>query len=85
MIRVYKYPVGVRLNYISTHEDAKFIKIDQQQDGLHIWAIVDTNKPTAAAIINVVGTGWDIEDKNIYIDTVQTKDGYVWHAFQLTY
>jgi len=85
MKTIYKFPIYIdKLNTILANS-AEFIHFERQEEGLMVWAIVDTDKPSTYHCIIVVGTGWDISRYTLkkHIGTVQTSGQYVWHAFEI--
>ena len=54
-----------------------------QSGELYVWACHDDELEDGESLWEVIfiGTGWPIADDYIYIGTVQSKGGFVWHAF----
>lgn len=85
MITIYKYYLGPP---IQIPQDAKILSVQAQGDGIYLWALVDTDKPTVTRVFTRIGTGWNLSDETdlfnqTYISTVQDRDGFVWHIFEL--
>lgn len=64
------------------------LSVQIQNDKLTMWAMVETDEPQVKAIVTVFGTGHPVphnfylgRGNNIYLGTVQTKIGLVWHVF----
>lgn len=87
MKTIYKYPVKVGINKILVPKNVQILKFGYTHEGLFIWALVNTLLDEFKNIeIEVVGTGWTLEEySGLYIDSVITNDGYVWHAFQTSF
>ena len=53
---------------------------------LHVWALVDTLAPMEDRRIKIVATGEEIKygtaDEHIYLGTVVTSSGLVFHVFE---
>lgn len=94
MITIYKYPLNGGKNIIKLPKNAIILKSAEDKDNsLCIWALVDTEQEDKERrYIYCFGTGWDITDfvlnnKNIdylYLDSVITHNGLVWHLFELS-
>lgn len=70
--------------------------MQEQNDKLAMWAVVNTDKPIKPRSISLFGTGHEAEDKLTdfsydspsgytaeHIGTVQMRNGLVWHLFDL--
>ena len=87
MKTIYKYPIK---NYpgtsiININKEHQILKLGYDPNGiLCVWAIVNPDSEKVEITIDLIGTGWPLEDnffiESFYIDTI--NDGpYVWHAF----
>jgi hypothetical protein len=82
MKRIYKYEF--KEGSIEMPIGAKILSIQNQDDRLYIWALVDTDAECEFRYFTIVGTGHDFPeaDEFNYINTIQ--DGpFVWHIFEL--
>lgn len=73
------------LNNARTIIDApieRFLTVDRQGDNICVWAVVDKDKECKSYTIEIIGTGWELQDidSSKYIGTLQ-EDGLVWHFF----
>jgi hypothetical protein len=65
---------------------AEPLTVQMQNGKPYIWALVYPEEQKSVRRFRVVGTGWKIgeeEDLGVYLGTVQTDAGFVWHVFQL--
>lgn len=90
MLTIHKYlcPIsGPTSRKIAMPTGAKILTAQFQPDnGLVLWAEVETNNRRTIRCFDVVGTGMELEtpsESRKYIATVQEPDGYVWHVFEL--
>lgn len=60
-------------------EGARLVHIDEQGDGIALWAIVNPLYQSAPTRFAVIGTGWPIPDAATYVGTTVTASGFVWH------
>ena len=82
MKRIYKYEF--KEGSVEMPIGAKILTIEDQDDRLYIWALVDTDAEYEFRYFTIVGTGQDFPeaDDYTYINTIQ--DGpFVWHIFEL--
>lgn len=83
MKKIYKYPIGIGVNYIKSFAGAKVISAGFDPQGqFSVWTIVDIDQPKAELCVLCLGTGWDVPAAATFIDTVQDEE-YIWHIFQL--
>lgn len=92
--RIYKYKIDVLdRQIIKMPRVERFLSVGEQDDDLYIWAQVDS-RPDAKLhdlILEIIGTGRPILElgiddefrQRVYIGTVQTRQGWVWHVFHL--
>jgi len=71
-------------------KDAEILSVQEQGDGLQMWAVVDPDADRETRTIAIIGTGNRMPDfdsegvSTLHIDTVQTRGGMlVWHVFEL--
>lgn len=86
MRTIYKY----RLEFISDQRialpiDAQILKIAEQDDSIQLWAMQGTETTQYEnREIRMVGTGFTFGGDNmLYLDTVLSRSGLVWHFFEL--
>ena len=80
---VYKYPLEHLITNIQLAKDAKIIKANYQNGIVHLWAETQTIiEETIPRRFRLFGTGEDIPENSIYIDTV-FDGGFVWHIYEL--
>lgn len=77
--RIYKYPLPKHINIISASEHFIPRHVGMQNGLLYLWAEVDDGGDDYRYVIEVVGTGWDIDDDSKYIGTAFDGE-YVWHV-----
>ena len=55
-------------------------------DRVCVWALVDTDKPTHVRSIRVAGTGYELEDAEMwtFVGSVM-QSRFVWHVFVFCY
>lgn len=90
MRAIWKFPLEIKDEQIVKMPLNSYILCVQEQpeNGLCLWAIVDTSEKRIGCNICIYGTGHKLPDERIerdYIGTVQMKDGYVWHVFKHGY
>ncbi len=96
-MKVYKYP----LKFIQTNigdgtittvmavvqlpVTFEILDIQKQGDTYFLWARVDEESVSKDILIQMVGTGWDMESKMFYehISTIHDDNGFVWHFFKV--
>jgi len=84
---IYKYPITNNSQEIEILGLVKILKAEEQENDLVIWCIVDTeDKEKYLLVTSIFGTGERDEDgdKMIptnYLNTINTKTGFVWHVF----
>ena len=88
MKRIYKYPlqtIGISDVQMPGGGTAKMLYVGEQDNVLYVWAEVDTDFDLQEVKIEVIGTGWDIDDtlRRDYISTVQMRNGLVWHIYRV--
>ena len=80
---IWKFPVAVaRKQTISMPTEAEILTIQMQRGVPCLWAICDSMNVNRTRIIQMMGTGFDIDQPlGDYIGTIQLKDNTVWHYF----
>lgn len=81
---IYKYELElVDVQQVEMHKDATLLSCQIQRGKLTLWAIVEPANPFEKRMIEILGTGQDMQDiPRTYIATVQ--DGsFVWHIFEI--
>lgn len=90
MITIYKYYLDPDKTHVRARNAhiLEFLSVQVQHRDIVLWALVDTEKPANYADIYILGTGWNLGTKREpwltkenFVDTVQDRDGYVWHIF----
>jgi hypothetical protein len=84
MRSIYKYELnGTHLSAVDLPKGANVVKFDSQNGKYCIWALVDPESPKEVRYFTVVGTGWDIDDTDCYIGTIQ-EGSFVWHCLEVS-
>lgn len=86
MITIYKYPVELLEDFtLDLPQSAQFLDAQLQNDGVYLWARVDTNAPTRTYRFGVHGTGHPMTEftrSAPHLATFQLADGnLVLHLF----
>ena len=88
METIYKYKLEITdLQLIEVTGFIKVLKVDEQNGGLYIWCLINTEDKLPEKVdIRIFGTGHNILvspsiRKETYIDTVIMSNGLVWHVF----
>ena len=84
MEMIYKYPLRVTDEQdIEMPQNAVPLTVQDQHATLTLWVLVDTEQPTRARTIHIVGTGHPLPTVHgSYIGTVQQRS-LVWHVFDM--
>jgi hypothetical protein len=88
MYTIYKYPltIGKQSQVLELPEYAEILYIDYQHGLLQLWAKINTEAPLKPRIINRYGTGFDISERPLnenYINTIFIERGtFVFHFFE---
>lgn len=83
MKTIYKYqilPPGVE---ISMPVGAKIVAVHEQDDGVYMWAEVDTNTAYETRHFTVYATGQLIDGDPEYRGTVFMANGLVFHVYEV--
>jgi hypothetical protein len=87
MLTIHKYDLYRHVGRVAIPVGATVLCIQYQDNKPFLWAKVDTDKPLRPRQFVLYGTGWGIENDDyyteVYISTVQDKDGLVWHWFEV--
>lgn len=59
--------------------------INQQNDKLYMWVLINPDAPKQSLKLMVVGTGWVMQDcfNMWFMKTVHMTNGLVWHLFEV--
>lgn len=85
MKTIYKYATPASENHLDVPHVVRPLHagLDPATRTLAVWLLVDTDAPRQTFKVYVHGTGWPLEDAEMYeqyLDTVE--DGaYIWHVF----
>ena len=82
---IYKYKLAIEDNpVIAMPVGAKTISAGGQNGELVIWAEVDLPGENRDRYFVILGTGMEIPCRPIrFINTVQMKNGLVWHVYEV--
>ena len=86
MITVYKYGLKTGLQTINMPEEAKLLEVAAQDQRVHLWSLVDTDKPAVSRTFFVVLTGGEIDyhQHMTYVGTAHGVRGWlVFHVFEM--
>lgn len=83
---IFKYPGKLDdMQVVSLPRFSQPLSIQQQNESLQLWALVDTDEPVANYVLHCYGTGHPVGDLPIgheFISTVQLAGGgLVFHFF----
>ena len=84
MKTVYKYEISPSLPEFYTYKDALIRKVGIQNDRVCIWLEVDTSKEQVYRIFHIAGTGHQLPENLIYLDTIFLDNGLVFHIYEAT-
>ncbi len=82
---IWKFEIGPEAE--QTIETPKLwdpLHVDFQGNNMVIWAEVDSRSEMIERTIGIRGTGTPLPDKSwqwLYIGTVQSRNGFVWHVY----
>ena len=86
--QIWKYPIQtVGEQELEISPGATILDIQLQDGDPYMWIIIDTEKKVEKRILRIYGTGHTLDDNaniNNYLGTYQTKNGFVWHVFDIT-
>lgn len=81
-LTIYKYPLRVDdVVVVTMRKGAQLLSIQEQEDGLYIWALVDPQADERDFVFRIFGTGQPVGGCGKYLATVQVQ-GFVWHVFE---
>lgn len=83
---IFKYPLYSGENEIHVPADAVPLHVDAQGDSIYVWMMHESGaNHTSTRQFTVYGTGWVFDDDDVmYVGTVITELGCVWHVFEKT-
>ena len=81
--RTVRYTVAIEMPVGATVlPHLEIARLEHDEHGLAMWAVVDPDQPTETRVFHVVGTGHPMPDTPLnYIGTA-TERGFVWHLFE---
>lgn len=92
-MQILKYEIADGVNSFEDYF-MRVLTAQMQGDKIVVWAEVDTENmfilKKHKLTFYLVGTGWYVsdekvkgncEDNRIYVNTVQDREGYVWHVY----
>jgi len=80
-IHKYRLERGRDRTEIPMHKGAKLLSVQNQDDQITLWALVDTERKLEVQEFSVYGTGWELPpNPGIHVGTVQIE-AFVWHVF----
>lgn len=86
MKKVYKYSIAPSPDPIKVMlpRGAQILHLDEDGFGrLCYWALVDPEeKEEEEVYLYCIGTGWEVGIDFLYVGSVVTAAGYVWHLFK---
>ena len=85
MKTIYKYPVPLDEFELELPRGAKILTFQSQNNNPTIWALVDPLNKLEKRKFVIRGTGHPImsnTNNDVYIGTIQTEMGLVWHLFE---
>lgn len=81
---IYKYPLKlVDTQIFELPMGADILTVQNQNDVICLWALVNTKRPKIKRKIQIIGTGNKIDidlHSYIFLNTTQIN-GFVWHIF----
>lgn len=80
---IHKYKLNDKMLIPS---DYKILSIQEQNNELFMWALVDPDADNVEIYTECIWTGQDLEadmSKHHHLATLQTKRGFVEHVFQI--
>ena len=84
---IHKYPLELNdSTVLMLPTGAEVLFVGEQEDRLILWAEVDAEPgPPEARVFAIAGTGQEFKpDALTYLNSVQTRRGYVWHVYEAT-
>ena len=89
---IYKFPL--KFGYVNDRQkilmpkNPRILKVDEQDEVLTLWALVDTDNDDEYIKVEIIPTGTELPELGgneirHHLDTVVMSCGLVWHVFQL--
>lgn len=79
---IYKYKLDKAFNTVEMPKGARLLTVHEQDNRVHLWAVVNPNAEIEARVFTVVGTGHPTEfTDGIYVGTAFCGP-MVWHVFE---
>jgi hypothetical protein len=84
---IWKFPLEIKGTVkVEMPEGAEILSLQMQEDVPTIWALVDPKARRENREFEIHGTGFpvypDVMIEKVFLATVQTSNGYVYHVFQ---
>jgi hypothetical protein len=80
-IEIWKHQLSSRENRILVPKGSVFLDTQSQCGRLVIWSVGNVTEEEECRLLNVVGTGWLLEEPvGTYVATVQ-QGPFAWHVF----
>lgn len=85
---IFKYPINYVIDQtVALPKDSHILRVEEQDGQVCIWAMLDVQNEAGSKEnrhILMVGTGQSFaDDYMIYLGTVFSSSGLVWHFFEL--
>ncbi len=84
---VFKYalPMYGEIMELELPKDCAICDVKHQDNGIYLWAMIDTHAAFEKRKFIIYGTGWQINDieKLHFLKTIHAFDGLVWHVFEV--
>lgn len=78
---IWKYEITINETKLQVPYDAELLHVDQQDNRIVLWFLVDGERKCEERIFRVFGTGREIPVNYIHRGTVLI-DPFVWHVFE---
>ena len=85
MKKIYKYSIAPSPDPIKVMlpRGAQILHLDEDGfERLCYWALVDPEEEKEEVYLYCIGTGWEVGVDFLYVGSVVTTAGYVWHLFK---
>lgn len=87
MTTVWKYTVKVTSLWepVPMPDGSRLVSVGRSDDPgeVYVWAIVNPSRPEVARSIVVTGTGHPAPENGVFVGTVDTGFGLIWHVWDL--
>ena len=80
---IHKYPL-IGDGCVNLREGSEVLHVGEQNGKLCLWATVDPEAKICPLKFVAIATGHVVPPGHRHIDTVQIRNGDVWHVFQVT-